>query len=311
LRPFGRHYSGWVRRSLQRGLKVTLAALVGNAFLLGLFYVVLGMGSRSPAAERAPAPPRRERPTTVALDVAVGTKGRAPSPSRIGQGAASAATQRSLRLPRGVELRQRHVRARSVRVLALVGRRVFWIGNRQARLLVHYHGRGTRWQLRVGQRLSFDAMLVRNRANIARALGIARGEGTVLLLRQGRHIEVDGMAIRFVTPWRHPPRPRPSALPAPRLPSIDEAHRLNDQAYTLLRRGSFDAALPLLSRAVAALAAAPVSDPYRGYANYKLGYTLLHLRRCASARIYLRRADQLEPANNDVRHALAAADACR
>src|SRR4051794_6850311 len=159
------------------------------------------MGARSPAAEPPPASPPRRGRVAVALDVALGARDPGRSRTRSGRTAAAARTvpkRRSLRLPRGVELRQQHLRARSGRVLALVGRRVFWVGSRRARLLVHYHGRGTRWQLRVGQRLSFEATLIMNRANIALALGIGRDEGAVLLLRQGQHIEVSGMAIRFV-----------------------------------------------------------------------------------------------------------------
>jgi serine/threonine-protein kinase len=87
-------------------------------------------------------------------------------------------------------------------------------------------------------------------------------------------------------------------------------HDLNDRGYALMQAGDFQAALPLLQQAVQGLQGAGPSDPYEGYANYNLGYTLLQLNHCAEALGYLQRADQLEPGNHDVHRAIVRAKHC-
>src|SRR5205823_4502121 len=97
---------------------------------------------------------------------------------------------------------------------------------------------------------------------------------------------------------------RPAAAPttgstSTAAPASPNGHALNDRAYALMQRGNFVAALPLLEQAVQKLQGAGPTDPYEGYANYNLGYTLLQLGRCADAVTYLQRADRLEPGNAD------------
>ena len=77
-----------------------------------------------------------------------------------------------------------------------------------------------------------------------------------------------------------------------------------------MQQGDFGAALPLLEQAVQKLQGVGPTDPYEGYANYNLGYTLLQLGRCADAVTYLQRADGLEPGNADVQSALQQAQQC-
>jgi predicted Zn-dependent protease len=77
-----------------------------------------------------------------------------------------------------------------------------------------------------------------------------------------------------------------------------------------MRGGDFAGALPLLQRAVQQLRGAGPTDPYDAYANYNLGYTLLHLHRCGEAIRYLQRAQQLEPQRSEPARDLARADAC-
>jgi Flp pilus assembly protein TadD len=72
----------------------------------------------------------------------------------------------------------------------------------------------------------------------------------------------------------------------------------------------FKGALPLLQSAVRQLRGAGPTDPYEGYANYNLGYTLLQLGRCSEARQYLQRAIQLEPSRSEPRAALARSQSC-
>jgi serine/threonine-protein kinase len=95
-----------------------------------------------------------------------------------------------------------------------------------------------------------------------------------------------------------------AAAPAP------NGHQLNDQAYALMQQGNWAQAVPLLQSAVHALQGSGPGDPYEGYANYNLGYSLLQLGRCQEAATYLQRAGALEPGNKDVRHALKAVEHC-
>jgi Tfp pilus assembly protein PilF len=77
-----------------------------------------------------------------------------------------------------------------------------------------------------------------------------------------------------------------------------------------MQRGDWSSALPLLQAAVRGLAGVGPSDPYEGYANYNLGYTLVQLGQCSQAMTYLQRADRLEPGNHDVHTALDRARRC-
>jgi serine/threonine protein kinase len=89
-----------------------------------------------------------------------------------------------------------------------------------------------------------------------------------------------------------------------------DPHSLNDQAWALMKRGRYASALPLLQRAVPGLEGAGPADPYEGFANYNLGYTLLQLGRCADAQPYLQSAQRLEPERSEVESALASVGQC-
>jgi serine/threonine-protein kinase len=101
----------------------------------------------------------------------------------------------------------------------------------------------------------------------------------------------------------------PPTMPADSSPPTS-AHALNDAGFAKMRGGDFAGALPLLQRAVQQLRGAGPTDPYDAYANYNLGYTLLHLHRCGEAIRYLQRAQQLEPQRSEPARDLARADAC-
>jgi Flp pilus assembly protein TadD len=77
-----------------------------------------------------------------------------------------------------------------------------------------------------------------------------------------------------------------------------------------MQSGDFQGALPLLQQAVQKLQGTGPGDPYEGYANYNLGYTLLQLGECDAAVTPLQRADQLEPHNKQVRNALKRTKHC-
>lgn len=92
----------------------------------------------------------------------------------------------------------RYAVARGVRVLGVVGPRIFWVGDStRSQILVHLQGRGTRYAIRTGQRLAFTAVVTRNAAGSASAWGLTFDEGLGRLRAQGMHLEVYGPRIRF------------------------------------------------------------------------------------------------------------------
>jgi len=95
----------------------------------------------------------------------------------------------------------------------------------------------------------------------------------------------------------------------PAAPAAADPHALNDQAYALMQRGDFAAALPLLERAVQGLAGQD-GDVYAGYANYNLGVTLIALGRCAEAMPVLEEAWRLERGRHEIRDAIKQARRC-
>jgi eukaryotic-like serine/threonine-protein kinase len=100
----------------------------------------------------------------------------------------------------------------------------------------------------------------------------------------------------------------PSATSSP--PAAGSAHSLNDAGYRKMQAGDFSGAVPLLEQAVRALSGTGPRDPYEAYANYNLGYSLLHVNRCSEAIPYLQKADSLEPWRHEPRKALKQAEKC-
>jgi serine/threonine-protein kinase len=101
--------------------------------------------------------------------------------------------------------------------------------------------------------------------------------------------------------------PSPPQSPPPT--AAADPHALNDQAYVLMQRGDYAAALPLLQRAVQGLAGHD-GDVYAGYANYNLGVALIALGRCAEAMPVLETARRLERERHEVRDAIKQAKRC-
>jgi hypothetical protein len=92
-----------------------------------------------------------------------------------------------------------HAAEHSVRILEVVGTRIFWVGRDRAHsVLVHLQGPGTRWAVRPGQRVTFTATVARNRPGDAAAWGLTRAEGRDRYDRRGTHFEVYGLRIRFL-----------------------------------------------------------------------------------------------------------------
>jgi len=102
----------------------------------------------------------------------------------------------------------------------------------------------------------------------------------------------------------------PPPPPPPPAQVSGGGHALNDRGYSLMQQGNYAAALAPLQQAVQALQGAGPSDPYEGFANYNLGYTLYKLGRCRDAVPYLRRAEQLEPSRPEPGAVLRRAERC-
>ena len=106
-------------------------------------------------------------------------------------------------------------------------------------------------------------------------------------------------------------RQQVTTAPAAPTPSGTGPHALNDEGYVRMRSGDYRGALPLLQQAVQGLRGAGPADPYEGFANYNLGYTLLQLGRCNEAIRYLQAARRLEPQRVEPGQALARAKTCK
>jgi len=104
------------------------------------------------------------------------------------------------------------------------------------------------------------------------------------------------------------PEPPPPPPPPPVVGS--NGHQLNDRGYELQQHGNFAGALPYLQQAVQKLEGTGPDDPYEGYANYNLGYTLYRLGRCSASIPYLKRAEKLEPDRTEPRDIRQAARHC-
>lgn len=89
--------------------------------------------------------------------------------------------------------------------------------------------------------------------------------------------------------------------------SRGQARQLNDDAFVLMNRGRYADAVPLLERALPALAG---DAPYEAYANYNLGKSLLETGRCDEALEYLDRSEQLQGYRREIEQAQREARAC-
>lgn len=114
--------------------------------------------------------------------------------------------------------------------------------------------------------------------------------------------------IQQTTVQASAPPPTTTASGPP--PSGASGHSLNDQGFSRMQAGDFAGAVPLLLQAVQQLRGTGPSDPYEGYANYNLGYSLLQIGRCADAIPYLQRAQSLEPSRHEPRQAIHRAEKC-
>ena len=112
------------------------------------------------------------------------------------------------------------------------------------------------------------------------------------------------------TVTRQASAPAPAPPPPPPSAAATDGHTLNDEGFSLMKQGAYASALPLLQQAVQKLAGTGPADPYEGYANYNLGYTLYTLGRCDEAVVYLKRAEKLEPERGEPRDIRKRAQHC-
>jgi eukaryotic-like serine/threonine-protein kinase len=137
---------------------------------------------------------------------------------------------------------------------------------------------------------------------------LTRGDGSSAAERTVVHtVTARGTTVRETVTQKASTQ-QPTTAPSP--PPAADGHTLNDQGFAKMQAGDFAGALSLLQQAVPALQGAGPSDPYEGYANYNLGYTLIQLGRCDDAMTYLQNADRLEPHNRDVHKAIKSAEHC-
>ncbi|MGH3042664.1 MAG: tetratricopeptide repeat protein, partial [Gaiellaceae bacterium] len=108
-----------------------------------------------------------------------------------------------------------------------------------------------------------------------------------------QEVTVEGRQTTVVETVTQPPE-ETEPEPAGGL-GVDEAASLNDEAYSLMQDGRWADALPLLERALPALAGT-YSDDFRheAYAEYNLGRTLAELDRCDEALPHLDRSKRLQ-----------------
>jgi serine/threonine protein kinase len=121
--------------------------------------------------------------------------------------------------------------------------------------------------------------------------------------RSTRTVTVQGQAttvVSTVLPTTSTTAPAPAT----------DGHTLNDQGFAKMGAGDYAGALPLLREAVQKLSGTGPDDPYEGYANYNLGYTLLQLGQCEEAIPYLQQADHLEHGRHEPHDALERAKKC-
>jgi tetratricopeptide (TPR) repeat protein len=139
---------------------------------------------------------------------------------------------------------------------------------------------------------------------------LAAGVGALVVVAVLLGVALSGGNGKTKPERRAQASPNPPVAVVHRTPPRVDPHVLNDRAWTLMRQGSYSAALPLLRRAVRGLRGTGPADPVEGYANYNLGFTLLQLGSCTHARTYLDQARRLEPDRHEVDRALDDVDRC-
>ena len=90
--------------------------------------------------------------------------------------------------------------------------------------------------------------------------------------------------------------------------SVAEGRRLTDAATALMRRGDYEAALPLAQQALSNLQGS--GHIYEAYANYNVGKSLLETGDCAGALPYFDRSEQIQGERSEITRDRAAAQAC-
>jgi tRNA A-37 threonylcarbamoyl transferase component Bud32 len=175
--------------------------------------------------------------------------------------------------------------------------------------IVRAHSRSARWPLVVA---AFGAALAAG-VVLAAVLSSPTSEPTRRQAAPKRHTAERATTARASTATTAPATTSaapPASTSTAAAATADDPHTLNDRAWSLMKQGDYASALPLLERAVPALEGSGPADPFEGYANYNLGYTLLQLGRCSDALPYLDHAKELEPERTEVDAALQSVGQC-
>jgi tetratricopeptide (TPR) repeat protein len=132
---------------------------------------------------------------------------------------------------------------------------------------------------------------------------------------QGRTVQhtvtVATTAPAATNPPAPPPSPTPPSPPPPSgggTPSLSQARTLVDNSTYKIRSADYAGALPIAQRALRGLSGS--GDVYEAYANFNVGYALLHLGRCDEAIGYLKTAQKLEPQRSEPKDAAKQARDC-
>lgn len=91
------------------------------------------------------------------------------------------------------------VSGRAVKVVAVVGDEVFWVGSSKSdRVLVHLRTSGeSPPKVRAGDGATFTGALAKNAAGAAGSYGVTEREGAALLKRQGVHVETNVSTLKL------------------------------------------------------------------------------------------------------------------
>ena len=91
------------------------------------------------------------------------------------------------------------VSGRAVKVVAVVGDEVFWVGSSTTdRVLVHLRTSGeSPPKVRAGDHATFTGALAKNAAGAAGSYGVTEREGAALLRRQGVHVETNVSTLKL------------------------------------------------------------------------------------------------------------------
>ena len=151
-------------------------------------------------------------------------------------------------------------------------------------------GPATERRRRSGWPLLLGLLVLLGAAGVGVAAALTSGDDPQTIERTvKRTVTGQGRTVTVTTTTRSEPSTTAATSSAP--PS-GSASSLNDQGFTLMQRGDFESALPLLEQAVAA--AQGTGSLTEAYADYNLAYTRMQLGSCDGVLGLLDRSQQVQ-----------------